>query len=417
MDGYRVSILAVGQGSGNLIELYNRGELIHLILFDYGSDDNICISVPDVLVLMEARGVTAGAEGKTDKKYYLDLLMISHQDTDHFNLMGKILNLHKNDICIGRFYSFGKFLYNVSSAYTTFYEHATAVSAVYCSFAVGSGIQNNGNIYPVYDIRFAPDTYFYFYNVYANSLYHGKGWTAGFRKNSLSAVIGFECVVDGTTIGNGIFTADTTQFTMGLINGVISNIPAHKLVHQEFITAPHHGSIATSCDRPLKYEETAVLTRFLELLNEWWIVISAGAVSGHGHPHIGFMNAARAVQAGKQTEDFDDNVYQSIADKGHYPPYDSFTWQTEHGITSLCEECYTSLSEFPSEMQTVPTKRYEIPWWKKSLNRYAHDNAGFANYCLDDGNIPPDSDKNISSKSNRSMVTALPGRRRKEENI
>lgn len=413
MDGFRATVLTVGQGSGNLIEVYDDMELINLILIDFGSDDGNYRSCQEVNDLMKTRGNKAKEEGITKKDFYLDCLIISHQDQDHYNLMNNILTTV--DMEIGYFYSFSKSLVSTSASYGKFYDNAVAAvqdKSHVLSFSSGSGLNADGSIMGFYKTGNPPDNFLQIYCLYANAFYDGGGRDLGFKRNTVSAVIGFCGKFSAADYYYGLFTADCTVFAMSLINAAILKIPGKRLKVMEIVTAPHHGSIVTSCDAPKKYDQTAVLEQFLTLLNANELCISAGAVSEHGHPHIGFMNAARKVQSARPDETVEE-VYQSVNDKGHYPPYDSFTFIEEHNISSLCQNCITEIDDFPNDLQVRATGTSEKEWIKM-LNKYAKSVAGYDDVYNEYGDNPPPWEENRVLVNSRKSVTVLPGRKYRE---
>lgn len=413
MDGFRATVLTVGQGSGNLIEVYDDMELINLILIDFGSDDGNYCSCQEVIDLMETRGNKAKEEKITKKDFYLDCLIISHQDQDHYNLMNNILTTV--DMEIGYFYSFSKSLVSTSASYDKFYDNAAAAvqdKSHVLSFSSGSGLNADGSITGFYKTGNPPDNFLQIYCLYANAFYDGRGRDLRFRRNTLSTVIGFCGKLSGSDFYYGLFTADCTVFAMNLINAAILNTHGKRLKMQGIVTAPHHGSIVTSCDAPGKYDQTAVLEQFLTLSNADELCISAGAVSEHGHPHTGFMDAARKVQSARPDETVEE-VYQSVNDKGHYPPYDSFTFIEEHNISSLCQRCITALEDFPEGLQVKATDTTDEEW-VKMLNKHANRMAGYYDVYNEYGDTPPPRGEDKALINRRKSVTVLPGRKYRE---
>lgn len=89
----KVTVLAVGQGNANLIECYDEGRLVYLILNDCGGDSTSQVHVQDsmnyILEKMKQRATTCSLEIECD--YYLDAFILSHNHRDHYNIMDHII--------------------------------------------------------------------------------------------------------------------------------------------------------------------------------------------------------------------------------------------------------------------------------------------------------------------------------------
>lgn len=105
----RLTVLPVGQGSGNLIEVYDKdpdadsdAKLVYLALVDCGyipfdeywiGDDNKKILLGYMKEKMETRRRSMDIPKGTaiHDKYYLDMFLLTHQDLDHYNLMSLLV--------------------------------------------------------------------------------------------------------------------------------------------------------------------------------------------------------------------------------------------------------------------------------------------------------------------------------------
>ena len=99
----KVTILAVGQGMGNLIEVYEgtkvgQGSSTALLsggraaLVDCGGNSEREIHVKDCIwKIHAAMQKRAKALGKTNLYRHIDLLVLSHQDRDHHSILHEIL--------------------------------------------------------------------------------------------------------------------------------------------------------------------------------------------------------------------------------------------------------------------------------------------------------------------------------------
>lgn len=91
-----VSMLPVGQGAMNLIEVYEGGQLVSLSLIDCGSETYTrqeCFgSMKYVVEKMRLRRERIDREGRKDGKVF-DLVMFTHRDSDHYNLFENLFNM------------------------------------------------------------------------------------------------------------------------------------------------------------------------------------------------------------------------------------------------------------------------------------------------------------------------------------
>lgn len=102
-----LTCMAVGQGLGNLAEYYNKeGELIYLALFDFGcfnAADNELARAPQSIGYaarkMEERCAIEQQKKGVDQTggMFLDLVVISHQDEDHWLLLNELLEMASAD--------------------------------------------------------------------------------------------------------------------------------------------------------------------------------------------------------------------------------------------------------------------------------------------------------------------------------
>lgn len=305
----RVTMLAVGQGTSNLIEVYdNAGRMKQLILIDCGGDgfrehENVRSSAEYILKAMRARAVT---ERNCDR--YLDLLIISHQDEDHHSILKNILKKLENknqSIGIGEYWHFDEDDCSLSVSYSDFAKKVRKCADKDYTFIHGSdyGTLQVRPFYRCNEIEL--------YLVYANA--EGAN-----LENSVSAVIEAR-IRDGagTKQYRFLFPADATAETMDCIYNL--SLPSGEDFYA--MAAPHHGSF-TSCNN-------VALREFLKKLPTEEIIISAGKNSQFGHPHFTFTDIA------------EDEITQiTVTHRYRRNKNDSKTMDPDNQITKKC--LYTS---------------------------------------------------------------------------
>lgn len=162
MANYPVlSVLPVGQGNCNLIEVYSDPsytKLIFLGMVDCGTDDiykkrgidgyvlndNIVQAYDYIWKKMEQRGATCSP----NKSYYLDVLLITHQDMDHWVLLeelfqykvGKKITYANGNKLYSQYTGKGKsfccYYGKSKSQYKWIYSEQNCISGIYCSLDV-----------------------------------------------------------------------------------------------------------------------------------------------------------------------------------------------------------------------------------------------------------------------------------------
>lgn len=306
----RVTMLAVGQGVSNLIEVYdNAGRMENLILIDcggngFGRHENVRSSAEHILKAMRARAVTFGRYDK-----YLDVLSVSHPDKDHHSILKKILGEledKRQTVGIGYFFHFNEgLIHSLRDSYKTFTQMVGTICSKNETFMQGSAY-GTLPVQPFYTYKGIE-----LYLVYANA-------EGGNLENSVSAVIEAR-IRDGvgTKQYRFLFPADATTETMNCIYNL--SLPSG----EDFfaMSAPHHGSF-TSCG-------DVALQNFLQKLPTEEIIISAGENSQFGHPHQNFTEIAEEIL----TQIAVTHIYRRNSDN-------SGTMNPEDKITNKC--LYTS---------------------------------------------------------------------------
>src|ERR1700734_2668392 len=83
MAKVEVHVLDVGQGACNYIEIYNdAGVVTNNMLIDLGTNSKFAIATQNINYLIAAIQARAAPQ--------IDVLILTHGDTDHFNLMSRL---------------------------------------------------------------------------------------------------------------------------------------------------------------------------------------------------------------------------------------------------------------------------------------------------------------------------------------
>lgn len=272
---FKVTLLAVGQGTCNMIEEYDdAGSLSNLILIDCGGDGIVNQHVRDCIrIICEAMEKRARASGGAENDKYLDLLVLSHQDMDHHSIIKYILEnrIEGENYSIGKFYTpDNSRVGRLCDSYVTCVRLIEEIAGSKCVFVDGSA----------YYERMVPlENYIYRTNymgldcLYANAVGSNK-------KNAVSAVIELEVCLGVGNVERFLFPGDATRETME----AILDVELLESYWTMCMAAPHHGSIVT-CDEKS-------LNDFLTKMNVAGMVVSAGKNNTHGHPHRAFMDIA-----------------------------------------------------------------------------------------------------------------------------
>lgn len=272
----KVTMLAVGQGMSNLIEVYDaNGKMEQLMLVDCGGDGAQYPHVRDciwrILLAMKKRAM---AMGKSSEHRHIDLVVLSHQDKDHHSIIKEILKQQsKGTVSVGEYWKFDEWYCRPRRSYIECRDAIKAVTDAdnVCTLPDGSAYGEDGTLlWHLYASDKVCLTY-----LYANA-------RGGDSNNTVSAVIQLELRFPGKPIYRFLFPGDPTTQTMNLISGL--TLP--KGYEIDYMSAPHHGSIIT-CDRNS-------LDAFLAKLQVREMVVSAGENNGYGHPHKTFMEIAES---------------------------------------------------------------------------------------------------------------------------
>lgn len=265
-----MTILAVGQGMSNLIEEYDdAGSLIQLILIDCGGDSFEEEHVQDSawIILDAMRRRAEVQEGGYDR--YLDLLILSHQDEDHHNIINCMLGelqQRGQSFRVEMYWHFDENCCKPSGDYEGFKKRILDVAEDDGALCDGSAYENGELAYYIYE-----SDNMQLIRIYANA-------RGGNPNNSVSVAVALEVRI-GETL-RFLFPGDATSATMNCIY----HVQFPEGYEMSVMSAPHHGSISSCSPR--------ALGNFLDKLPTYEMIVSAGYNNEYGHPHRQFTEIA-----------------------------------------------------------------------------------------------------------------------------
>ncbi|MCH5252256.1 MAG: hypothetical protein J1F22_04720 [Lachnospiraceae bacterium] len=242
-----------------------------------------------------------------------DLIVISHQDTDHWDHLKDLLEEYKREVNVsnidltaiignyGAGKKYRKFIHNMQETYT--------------------------KVYP-YHSRFfiSPDTTGYPIGIQNPRV----GSTSGVAKNTRGIIY---CYVDEVAEGKPyfLFPGDATIHTFSALNGIEEKLAEHINGRELLLMlAPHHGSgndiFTYKCikKRVLDRDENQPYLKFLNKHKPQKMIISAGECSGYKHPSLDFVEKTEkyvkggqekhsvSVYGGAEHHDTESNIYNTL---------------------------------------------------------------------------------------------------------
>lgn len=315
----KVSALDCDQGMGTLIKVYETDKgtdkLVSLALIDLGTDRRT-----------EAQGavtdvIDALKEMATPK---IDLLVVSHQDKDHWSLLPDLQEKIGTDVpttTMGSLYrggvQWGKPAIKALKAWQTKF------GVNFTPFAKSnSGYDVPGTkklLKDLNDVKF---------RVLVTNLESSRS-AGDLQKNGSSAVILVE--FGGRTV---ILPGDAISETLGYINDLCAKWVAkgkgNPLTPCDVLQVPHHGALRTIADnytaeREKKKRKVDIAGDFADNVSARYIVASAGYMSKHLHPSrevLKILSNAVRTDAAKHTYvdfSFEEDVWEEReTEKGIY---------------------------------------------------------------------------------------------------
>ncbi|HEY9284059.1 MAG TPA: MBL fold metallo-hydrolase [Pyrinomonadaceae bacterium] len=296
-----VQVLDVGQGSGNLIEVYNgTATPTHLVLIDLGSE------FATVKTAGRAAAQYVVDKLKLMKPPTLDALILSHSDNDHINLLAVLLenfdppsakNPTKPVLTIKKIFYGGS-----RPKYTKNKTDYLTLAEKYLPPGVKNGTVTWSNDESGWVSKPGGWKYFhqsddvYFYLVIGNVGYAGVDRSAvsrtptrpnGYSINSKSLVVNVYYARN-----DNLITGDATGLTILKCNKVLEDAGALACF---MVTMPHHSSERTTFNftTSVRKDQTLAeksLEKFVGYVNAQTISASADQNEGFKHPSMRVMS-------------------------------------------------------------------------------------------------------------------------------
>jgi beta-lactamase superfamily II metal-dependent hydrolase len=263
-----ISAMYSGQGMCNVIEAYDGGTVTKLMLADFGAEKDSATARLYTLATLKKKVI---ARGK------IDVMVISHSDRDHWNLMGELLDSLPSTIKIDiAAWGIGNWL----NAAKTFRDKVEGRLLSFASkkyfWTAETDIKNDGANIDYWDVGWGEVKF----QVLAASV---TLWTVNKNYNIFltepnTASIVLKCDFAAKF---SVMTGDATWATLKFINDKMGD---YTFADTGFmVTAPHHGAIAT-----LQYKLDE-LAKFIGMCEQQCSLASAQLRSGFNHPNVCVM--------------------------------------------------------------------------------------------------------------------------------
>lgn len=329
-------VLHCDQGMGNLIKIYttigSNLVLTNLALIDLGSEIRTKRYAGDAVdgVMDALREMNSG--GVTPK---IDLLVLSHQDYDHWSLLpdlrGKIENEFP-DFKVGQLVTGGQ-------RWKT--QALTELHALETQFACTSQpLPRMHSDYdtPITGLRQLTDIGGVKFRVLAANSPISRS-AEDLIRNGTSAVIVVECGPNKYILP-GDATADTISFINDLLNAYLTHTGTNPISTCYVLSVPHHGALRTIADNFTTKNPSLILANhFAGLMSAKVVAASAGYLSQFKHPFKRVLDLL-AVRS------------TSLADAHNYISYDDQAgdWDMVSNTTKDIFTTITTLTNPPGRM-------------------------------------------------------------------
>jgi beta-lactamase superfamily II metal-dependent hydrolase len=277
-----LSVLHCDQGMGNLIKIYSdvmgTTVLTNLALIDLGSETRTkrfageaVERVIDALKEMESGGITPK----------IDLLVISHQDTDHWSLLPDLVVRIKKEfpagIKVDKLVTGGQrwkpqAVSVLKMLQTEFNCVNASLPIAHCDYDTPAvGLRE---LWDLEGVKFRV--------LAANVLVSGSDESR--IRNGTSAVIVVECGKNKFIIP-GDATVDTVAFINALLTAYATHLGINPIATCYVLSAPHHGSLRTLADNYTTTNPVLnIATAFANFISARFVAASAGYLSHFRHP-------------------------------------------------------------------------------------------------------------------------------------
>jgi hypothetical protein len=291
-------VLDVGQGACNYVEIIDEDDIVtHNMLIDLGTNSKQAIA-HDNLQWLRDKIIDNGG--------YLDVLILTHGDTDHYNMIAKILPAFgppaHNQIGMIR-YGGPSWRYNQGRLITTLTGYAAQIDGspfiVYniASFTPSQTGYDGDGEYPYWtpiweadaDDAAEPKLQLFI----ANTPHPQDGANLFVRQTKMNAeAVNTKSVVTALEWNNHwyVATGDATATTLAELNDILAEAQEDDFPATFMLTLPHHGSRKTTYDLKKAddlpdLDARLVITDFLNLFPPMSMSVSAGE-KNHHHPSM-----------------------------------------------------------------------------------------------------------------------------------
>lgn len=265
-----IVVLHTDQGMGTLVKIYKMVDkvekLYSLALIDLGSETRTKRYAGDAIDVI----ANAVSEMPTP---FIDFVVISHQDTDHWSLLPDLTKRLKKDrpeTAVRRLYRGGtRWKQRSQDTVMKFAEEWGAEEEPWTgSYSDFNDPKGGARSFEELDGVV-------FRTVMVNAVSKKS------VENGTSAVIS---VHFGGSVA--VLPGDATSQTLSAINKTIGAWTKNPLQPCRLLTAPHHGALATIADNfTTKKPKLTIATDFGKLINAQWLAASAGFESHFNHPY------------------------------------------------------------------------------------------------------------------------------------
>lgn len=278
-------VLDVGQGACNYVEVISDANVVtHNLLVDLGTNSSQAIATNNLQWLRDK----IIAQGR-----HLNVLVITHGDTDHYNMIAKILPAFGpaagNQIDMVRYggpdWRYGGGLIATLTQYTPNIGSFTETQTGYD--------EDTDPVWtPIWEAA-AAATEPKLQLIVANTPHPKDGGRIGRPQRKMNAeAVNTKSVVTALQWANRWFvaTGDATATTLSVINDLLLLAPYEDFPPTVMMTTPHHGSRKTTYDLKVAsdipdFDARLVVSEFLDILPPMTLSISAGE-KRHHHPSL-----------------------------------------------------------------------------------------------------------------------------------
>lgn len=371
----RFYVLDVGQGACNYVEIVNsHNVVIHNMLIDLGTSSRHVVAQQNIVWLKNR------IKDRPDPR--IDVLMLTHGDLDHYNLVSAIFPAldppSTARITMVRYgglawrYRANKAVEKGNSLIKALERYCANVNSFTNEMSNYDKVNNVwGHIWPAFAAATDPRLRILVANCphpQDKTLVKSSSGNNGVAVNTKSIV--YDLVWDGHGF---VGTGDATAYTFNIANTYLAGATIPPV---PMLTMPHHGSRVTTYDLKLAEDDPSdearkVVATFAAMLNPWTMTVSANE-SGHWHPSLYAIEQFAAYTSGTtywndpfigtETHFLTGFVDLNIVQAGSPPwpdPHTYATLQTDRNVYSTLY--YVSDWIEPYQTPPLPADTPEVP--------------------------------------------------------